>query len=108
MTFGQGHIAKPVWSIRPRVAAAADRGTPTVLVTDTAGLAALAALALRGAGIADVRMLAGGRAWRRAICAKPALPTFACSPAGWRTGATRDSRSWPRPMNQPIRIASIF
>jgi rhodanese-related sulfurtransferase len=68
MTFRQGHIAQAHWSIRPRVAAAADRGiTSTVLVADEPGVAALAALDLRQAGCADVHLLAGSLAdWRDA------------------------------------------
>jgi rhodanese-related sulfurtransferase len=66
MTFRQGHIAQSVWSIRPRIAAAADRmSKTTVLVADEPGIAALAALDLREIGVADIRRLAGGLTdWR--------------------------------------------
>jgi rhodanese-related sulfurtransferase len=79
MTFRQGHIAQAVWSIRPRVAAAADRSRKTiVLVADAPSVAALAALDLRAAGLTDIRLLAGGPAeWRDAglpIMATPADP----------------------------------
>jgi rhodanese-related sulfurtransferase len=68
MTFRQGHIAQAKWSIRPRIAAAAERGiNTTVLVADEPGVAALAALDLVEAGITDIRLLAGGLAdWRAA------------------------------------------
>ena len=67
MTFRKSHIAQAVWSIRPRIAAAADRGITTVLVADEPGVAALAALDLREAGCSDIRLLAGGPAdWRDA------------------------------------------
>jgi rhodanese-related sulfurtransferase len=68
MTFRQGHIAQARWSIRPRIAAAADRNIPTtVLVADEPGLAALAALDLAQAGCTDIRLLAGDlAAWRDA------------------------------------------
>jgi len=68
MTFRQGHIAQAQWSIRPRVAALANRGIKTtVLVADEPGLAALAALDLREAGATDIRLLVGGLAdWRDA------------------------------------------
>jgi hypothetical protein len=68
MTFRQGHIATAQWSIRPRVAAAANRNiTSTVLVADEPGVAALAARDLGEAGCTDIRLLAGGIAeWRDA------------------------------------------
>jgi rhodanese-related sulfurtransferase len=68
MAFRQGHIAQAKWSIRPRIAAAAERGiNTTVLVADEPGVAALAALDLVEAGITDIRLLAGGLAdWRAA------------------------------------------
>jgi rhodanese-related sulfurtransferase len=68
MTLRQGHIAQAKWSIRPRIAAAAERGiNTTVLVADEPGVAALAALDLVEAGITDIRLLAGGLAdWRAA------------------------------------------
>jgi rhodanese-related sulfurtransferase len=82
MTFRQGHIAQAVWSIRPRIAAATDRSSQTiVLVADAPSVAALAALDLREAGLTDIRLLAGGPAdWRAAglaIVATPADPADA-------------------------------
>jgi rhodanese-related sulfurtransferase len=81
MTFRQGHIARAIWSIRPRVAALANRSIATVLVADEPGVAALAALDLREAGGADIRRLAGGLAdWRAAglpIVATPDHPADA-------------------------------
>jgi rhodanese-related sulfurtransferase len=68
LTFRQGHVAQAVWSIRPRIAAAADRSRrTTVLVADAPSVAALAALDLRAAGLTDIRLLAGRPAdWRDA------------------------------------------
>jgi rhodanese-related sulfurtransferase len=82
MTFRQGHIAQAKWSIRPRVAALANRGIKTsVLVADEPGVAALAALDLREAGCTDIRLLEGGLAdWRAAglpILATPDQPADA-------------------------------
>jgi rhodanese-related sulfurtransferase len=82
MTFRQGHIAQAQWSIRPRIAAAANRKiTSTVLVADEPGVAALAARDLGEAGCTDIRLLAGGVAdWRDAglpILATPDRPADA-------------------------------
>ncbi len=67
MTYRQGHIAQARWSIRPRVAALADRGITTVLVAEEPGVAALAALDLAEAGCIDIRLLAGSLPeWRAA------------------------------------------
>jgi rhodanese-related sulfurtransferase len=81
MTFRQGHIAQAKWSIRPRLAALADRAITTVLVADEAGIAALAALDLREAGGSDIRLLTGGLAdWHAAglpIVATPDDPADA-------------------------------
>jgi 3-mercaptopyruvate sulfurtransferase SseA len=68
MAFRKSHIAQAVWSIRPRVAAAANRAIKTtVLVADEPGVAALAALDLGEAGCTDIRLLAGRPAdWRDA------------------------------------------
>ena len=61
MSYRAGHIAGAVWSIRPRLAAAAaGDGRPVVLIAEQAALAALAARDLRDAGIEDVRRLTGG------------------------------------------------
>jgi rhodanese-related sulfurtransferase len=81
MNFRQGHIAQAKWSIRPRVAALANRSMTTVLAADEPGIAALAALDLREAGSTDIRLLAGGLAdWRGAglpIVATPDHPADA-------------------------------
>jgi rhodanese-related sulfurtransferase len=81
MMFRQGHVAQALWSIRPRIAAAAKRGTTTVLVADEPDIAALAALDLREAGITDIRLLAGDLAARRddglSILATPDHPADA-------------------------------
>jgi rhodanese-related sulfurtransferase len=78
MTFRQGHIPRATWSIRPRVAALANRAITTVLVADEPGVAPLAALDLREAGGSDIRRLSGGLAdWRAAglpIVATPDHP----------------------------------
>jgi rhodanese-related sulfurtransferase len=62
MTFRQGHIAGAIWSIRPRIAALANRSIATVVVADEPAVAVLAALDLREAGGTDIRRLAGGLA----------------------------------------------
>ena len=76
--YRKGHIAPAVWSIRPRLAAAADRTKPTVLVADDPAIAALAACDLGEAGCCDVRLLDGGHdAWRAAglsVAATPDIP----------------------------------
>jgi rhodanese-related sulfurtransferase len=82
MAFRKGHIAQALWSIRPRIAAAANRGIKTtVLIADEPDLAALAALDLAAAGCRDIRLLAGGLAdWRDAglpILATPDHPADA-------------------------------
>jgi rhodanese-related sulfurtransferase len=80
--FRAGHIAHAIWSIRPRIARALDRGRKiTALITDQPGIAALAALDLREAGATDIRTLAGDVAsWRAAgltVAATPDHPTDA-------------------------------
>jgi rhodanese-related sulfurtransferase len=61
MAYRKAHLANAVWSIRPRIAAAAAERTKAVLlIADEAGVAALAALDLGEAGFRDVRLLAGG------------------------------------------------
>ena len=60
MSYRKEHIEGAVWSIRPRMAAAADAGKTVVLVADDPAIAALAALDLAEAGVRDVRVLAGG------------------------------------------------
>jgi rhodanese-related sulfurtransferase len=59
MTFRKGHIPGAVWSIRPRIVAAADRGKTIVLVYEEPLSAALAKRELSDAGIRDMRELAG-------------------------------------------------
>ena len=67
MAYRKGHIAQAVWSIRPRIAATADRSKTAVLVADDPGIAALAALDVGEAGCGDARLLEGGlEAWRAA------------------------------------------
>jgi rhodanese-related sulfurtransferase len=61
MAYRNAHLAGAVWSIRPRIAAAAAEPTKTVvLVADDAGVADLAARDLAEASCRDVRLLAGG------------------------------------------------
>jgi len=78
MTFRKGHAAGSVWSIRPRVGAAAQGARSIVLIADEPDVAALAARDLAEAGCTDVRLLAGGfEAWRAAglpIEATPNVP----------------------------------
>jgi rhodanese-related sulfurtransferase len=81
MAFRAGHIPQARWSIRPRIAAAADRAKPVVLVADEPAVAALAAIDLAEAEVKDVRLLDGGHeAWRGAglpVAASPQSPTDA-------------------------------
>jgi rhodanese-related sulfurtransferase len=82
MAFRVSHIAQAIWSIRPRVAAALDRGRKTiVLIADEPGIADLAALDLHEAGATDIRTLAGDVASCRAagltVVATPDHPTDA-------------------------------
>jgi rhodanese-related sulfurtransferase len=81
MMFRQGHIAQARWSIRPRVAALADRRITTVLVAEEPRVAALAALDLVEAVCTDIRLLVGDPAgWRGAglpIYATPGQPADA-------------------------------
>lgn len=51
MTYRAGHIGGAVWSIRPRITAAAQGNVPVLLVADCPGVAALAATELREAGV---------------------------------------------------------
>jgi len=78
MTFRKGHAAGSVWSIRPRIGAAAQGARSIVLIADEPGVAALAARDLAEAGHTDVRLLAGGfEAWRAAglpVDATPNVP----------------------------------
>jgi rhodanese-related sulfurtransferase len=80
MSYRKGHIPQAVWSIRPRIVAAA--GDPmnksVVLVADELGIASLAALDLGTSGFKDTRLLAGGHeAWQAAglpVTATPHTP----------------------------------
>jgi len=78
MAYRKSHIPHSVWSIRPRIATAADRTKTTVLVADDPGIAALAAFDLGEAGCDHVHLLDGGlEAWRAAglpVAATPDIP----------------------------------
>lgn len=60
MSYRKEHVADAMWSIRPRVAAAAEARRTVVLIADDPRTAALAALDLAEAGVRDVHVLAGG------------------------------------------------
>jgi rhodanese-related sulfurtransferase len=65
--FRKGHIPGAVWSIRPRIVAAADSSKTIILILGDAEEAAFAALELVEAGIHNLRDLAGGlHGWRAA------------------------------------------
>jgi rhodanese-related sulfurtransferase len=68
MTFRKAHIPGSHWSIRPRLLDAARRAARhIVLVADEPAVARLVAVDLLEAGIADVKLLEGGRsAWAAA------------------------------------------
>jgi rhodanese-related sulfurtransferase len=76
VAYRKSHIPEAVWSIRPRIAAAAgERGKTIVLVADDPAVAGLAALDLAEAGVADVRLLEGGHeAWCAAGLPATATP----------------------------------
>jgi rhodanese-related sulfurtransferase len=79
MDYRDQAIPGSTWSIRPKVASAVkDRSRPLVLVADTAGIAALAALDLAEAGVGDVGLLDGGiAAWKaagQALAPSPSAP----------------------------------
>src|SRR5262249_36736296 len=83
MTFRKGHVAGSVWSIRPRIGAAAQGARSVVLIADEPDVAALAARDLAEAGCRDVRLLAGGfDAWRAAGLPVAAPPNVAPAPEG--------------------------
>jgi rhodanese-related sulfurtransferase len=66
-SYRKEHIAGAAWSIRPRIAKAADAGKAIVLVADEPDeVAALAALDLAEAGARDVKLLADGQEAARA------------------------------------------
>ncbi len=80
--YRSGHIEGAVWSIRPKLASlglASD--AEVVLIASEKGLAELAAMDLRDAGVASIRLLAGGpddwAASGKSIVATPDLPTDA-------------------------------
>ncbi len=66
--YRRGHIKGSVWSIRPNIGRVVKTtGLPVVLIADDPGVARIAALDLREAGVGDVAVLAGGvRAWEAA------------------------------------------
>jgi len=78
--YRAGHIPGALWSVRPRIASAADAG-PHVLVVDDRRAAELAAIDLRETGVTEIATLAGGfLAWRSGgmpIEASPDRPTDA-------------------------------
>jgi len=79
--YREYHIQHAVWSIRPRVAAVADRSRTVVLIADEPGIAALAAIDLGEAGCGDIRLLEGDpEAWRAVgltLAATPDAPADA-------------------------------
>jgi len=66
MSYRKEHIDGTVWSIRPRIAAIAERTKTVVLLADQSAIAALAAFDLAEAGCRDIRLLSGGHAAARA------------------------------------------
>ena len=78
LAYRQGHIAGAIWSIRPRLGAAAGAGKTVLLVAEEAAIARLAATDLGEAGCTDVRLLAEPpEAWVAAglpIATSPAEP----------------------------------
>ena len=67
MSFRKSHVPGSRWSIRSRIAAAADSAKRVVLVSDEADVARLAAIDLIEAGVKDVKLLEGGiSAWKAA------------------------------------------
>ena len=66
MSYRKQHIDGAVWSIRPRIAAMAERAKTVVLVADQPDIAALAAFDLAEAGCRDIRLLSGGHEAARA------------------------------------------
>jgi rhodanese-related sulfurtransferase len=90
MSYRKEHIDGAIWSIRPRIATAiADPARPVVLVFEpddpsrwwSLGVAHVATLDLKDAGVRDVYQLAGGHAAARAaglpMVASPDSPTDA-------------------------------
>lgn len=79
--YRKGHVEGAVWSIRPRIAAAAGTGKRIALLADDAGTAQLAAVDLLEAGVAEVRLVQGDLAALSAaglpVVATPALPADA-------------------------------
>jgi hypothetical protein len=63
MEFRKGHISGAVWSIRPRIGAAADR-SKTIVILGDAEQSVFAEMELVEAGVRDLRRLRGGfKAW---------------------------------------------
>jgi rhodanese-related sulfurtransferase len=66
MEFRKGHIPGAVWSIRPRIVAAADHGKTIVLIAEAEQFV-FTGLELAEAGFRDLRVLSGGvKTWRDA------------------------------------------
>jgi rhodanese-related sulfurtransferase len=57
LAYRQGHIDGAIWSVRPRLSAAAVAGKTVVLVAEEPAIARLAAIDLGEAGCTDVRLL---------------------------------------------------
>lgn len=75
MNFRKQHVPGSRWSIRPRVVADARGAKSVVLITKDSDVARAAAVDLREAGIADVRLLEGGLAtWTSAGYALESSP----------------------------------
>lgn len=82
MTYRDGHIDSAKWSIRPGIdRLGLDASLPVVLVAERPGVAELAAIDLREAGIGDIRLLEGGvETWRKAslpVAGTPDIPADA-------------------------------
>ena len=75
MEFRKGHIPGAVWSIRPRVVAAAERNKTIVVIFGEVEHTVFAGMELLEAGFRDVRDLRGGfKAWRDAGLPVEATP----------------------------------
>jgi rhodanese-related sulfurtransferase len=75
MEFRKGHIPGAIWSIRPRIAAVADRSKTIVLIPGDLDEVPFAAMELIEGGIGNLRDLAGGlKAWREAGLPVEATP----------------------------------
>jgi hypothetical protein len=78
MDFRKSHVPGSRWSIRPRLVAAAEGATGTiVLVADEPDIARLGAIDLLEAGFSDLKRLEGGiSAWTQAGHATDESPTI--------------------------------